>query len=74
MPKLPPIKARKLIKFLQKRGFREIRQKGSHIFFSHIDGRTTLIPYHPSSEIRPGLLRKILEDIKVSPEEFMKYK
>lgn len=72
MAKLSPIKARILIKFLKKKGFNEIRQKGSHKFFSHPDGRTTVVPFHPSQEIGPGLLRNILNDIKISPEEFKK--
>lgn len=72
MPKLSPIKARKLIKFLSKKGFYEVRQKGSHKFFSHQDGRTTVIPFHPTSEIGPGLLRQVLNDIKISAEEFQK--
>jgi len=69
MTKISPIKPKKLIKFLKKRGFSEIRQKGSHKFFAHPDGRTTVIPFHPTKEIGPGLLRKILDDIKVSPKE-----
>lgn len=72
MPKLSPIKARKLIKYLSKKGFYKVRQKGSHIFFTHQDGRTTVIPFHPTSAIGPGLLREILSDIKVSSEEFLK--
>jgi len=69
MTKISPIKARKLIKFLKREGFLEVRQKGSHKFFAHPDGRTTVIPFHPAKEIGPGLLRKILDDIKVSPKE-----
>lgn len=74
MAKLSPIKARILIKFLKKKSFNEVRQKGSHKFFSHQDGRTTVIPFHPDQEIGPGLLRNILNDIKISPEEFKKGK
>jgi predicted RNA binding protein YcfA (HicA-like mRNA interferase family) len=69
MTKISPIKPRKLVKFLKKQGFSEIRQKGSHKFFAHPDGRTTVIPFHPTKEIGPGLLRKILDDIKISPKE-----
>jgi len=74
MPKLSPVKSRKLIKYLQKLGFEEIRQKGSHRFFSHTDGRTTVVPFHPVTEIRPSLLRKILQDIKVSPKTYLRTK
>lgn len=71
MPRLSPVKPRKIVKYLQRQGFVEVRQKGSHKFFAHEDGRTTVVPYHPSTEIRPGLLRKILRDIKIAPEEYM---
>ncbi|NCN58708.1 hypothetical protein COW99_05390 [Candidatus Roizmanbacteria bacterium CG22_combo_CG10-13_8_21_14_all_38_20] len=74
MPKLSPVKSRKLIKYLQKLGFEEIRQKGSHKFFSHTDGRTTVVPFHPVADIRPGLLRKILQDRLVSPKTYLRTK
>lgn len=74
MARLSPVKAKVLIKFLQKKGFCEIRQKGSHKFFRHPDGRTTVVPYHPTYEIGPGLLRKILNDVKITPEEFKREK
>ena len=74
MSGLPPIKARKLIKILRKLGFVERRQKGSHLFLSHSDGRTTVVPIHPTKNIDTGLLRSILHDIELSPEDFNKLK
>lgn len=74
MSSLSPIKARDLLKILKKMGFVERRQKGSHLFMSHQDGRTTVVPVHPSRQIGVGLLRSILRDIKLSPEEFEKLK
>ena len=47
MPKFPLLTAKEFIKVLDKLGFKCIRQKGSHIFFEHPDGRTTVIPNHP---------------------------
>lgn len=72
MSALSPIKAKKLIKILIKLGFIQIRQKGSHVFFAHKDGRTTVVPVHPTKQIGIGLLRSILNDIQLSPEEFKK--
>lgn len=72
MPKISPIKPRKLIKFLEKKGFVETRQKGSHKFFRHIDGRTTVVPFHSSKLIGRGLLRKILREINIKPEDLRK--
>lgn len=72
MSKLPPLKARKIISILRKLGFTQIRQKGRHAFFSHPDGRTTVVPIHQGKDIGKGLLHSILHDIKISPEEFKK--
>lgn len=72
MSKLPLLKAREIIKILHKMGFRKIRQKGSHLFLSHPDGRNTVVPIHPTKQIGRGLLRSILHDIKMSPDEFKK--
>jgi len=70
MPKLVPIKSRKLVKIILGLGFRERDAEGSHVFFYHSDGRTTVMPIH--EEISKGLLKKILNDIKLSTEEYDK--
>lgn len=71
MPKLIPIKAKNLIKILKALGFSERDAEGSHVFFKHPDGRTTVIPVH-NKELSRGLLRKILNDIQLSVEEYEK--
>lgn len=72
MPKLPAIKSKELVKILIVLGFKESRQKGSHKFFKHADGRTTVIPIHPGKDIGKGLIRAILQDINISHDEFLK--
>ncbi len=69
MPKLVPIKPEKLVKILAVLGFEQRDAEGSHVFFKHPDGRTTVIPIR-SQEISKGLLKKILNDIKLSVEEY----
>lgn len=65
------VKIRKVLAALETLGFRQIRQKGSHVFFEHADGRTTVIPMH--KEIRIKLLTKIIkQDLKMEKEEFLK--
>ena len=71
--RLPSLRARDLEKALKKMGFFPVRQKGSHLFYKHVDGRTTLVPIHGGEEIGRGLIRQILREINVSPEEFSKY-
>ena len=69
MPKLVPIKYKNLIKILHTLGFVDVRSKGSHHFFEHADGRTTVVPFR-KQEIGKGLLKKILQDIKVSVGDY----
>lgn len=69
MPRLVPIKPKNLIKILLGLGFVERDAEGSHVFFKHPNGRTTVIPIH-SEEISKGLLKKILNDIQLSIEEY----
>lgn len=71
MPKLNPIKPKKLVKMLEKLGFKQRDAEGSHVFFKHIDGRTTVIPIH-NKDIGKGLLKKILYDIRLEVEEYEK--
>lgn len=70
MPKLSPISARELIKILQKQGFLQTRQEGSHARFVHQDGRRTTIPIHSGEKIGIGLLRKIMRDTGISRGDF----
>lgn len=71
-PALPVLKARDIIRILKKLGFSEVRQRGAHVCFKHPGGRFTLVPKHGGEDIGHGLLRQILKEIRVSPEEFSK--
>jgi predicted RNA binding protein YcfA (HicA-like mRNA interferase family) len=72
MTKLPPLKAREVLKGLQAIGFEKIRQKGSHAIFHHQDCRRASIPVHPAKTISPYLLSDILKQLKIGEEEFLK--
>jgi len=72
MTKLKPLPAIKVIKILSKIGFQVIRQKGSHVFLKHPDGRRVVVPVHSNEKIDRSLLRKIIKEINLSREEFVK--
>lgn len=72
MTRLPTLTAKKLIRILRKLNFQSVRQEGSHTFFRHADGRTTVVPMHTGKDIGRGLLRSILRDIGYTPEQFQK--
>lgn len=71
MSKLPVIKAAKLEKILLYLGFVFQRQKGSHVFYRHPDGRYTTIPHHPGKYLPRELIRTILKQVNLSIAEFL---
>ena len=73
MPKLPVIKAKDLIKILNKIGFLEHRQKGSHLILKHNDGRRVIVAIHTSKDIPVGTLKAILKDMKLSVDDLSKH-
>ena len=65
--KLPLLTGKELIRILERMGFQQIRQDGSHVFMHHADGRTTVVTLHPGEEIDRGLLNKIIKhDLNIS--------
>ena len=71
--KLRPLPSKKIIGILRRLGFKKVRQRGSHVFFRHPDGRITIVPIHKEEAIGRGLLQEIVKDVKLTKEEFFKY-
>ena len=71
MTKLPPLKAREVVKGLQTLGFEKVRQKGSHAIFHHLDCRRVPIPIHPAKSISPYFLSDILKQLGINEDEFL---
>jgi predicted RNA binding protein YcfA (HicA-like mRNA interferase family) len=74
MPKPPVLKPREVVAILQRLGFNEVRQRGSHKQFAHADGRFTTVPFHQGRDISPALLRHIASNVGLSLEEFLEYR
>ena len=73
-PGIPVVKPRELTRALERMGFRLLRKsKGSHWQYEHPDGRRTTIPVHAGQDIGPGLLRKIMRDIEIGPDDLRKW-
>jgi len=72
MSRLPSLDGEQIVKALGKAGFQVLRQKGSHVYLKHADGRATVVPVHKGESIGRGLLRKIMQDTELSREEFLK--
>lgn len=72
MQRIPALTARKIIRALKTVGFVEDRQKGSHLILIHPKTKArTVVPVHSGTIKRP-LVRAIIDDAKVTPEEFLK--
>ena len=49
MSKLQLVNAKTMEKLLLQLGFEKVRQRGSHSFYRHVDGRTTTIPQNENA-------------------------
>ena len=71
MARLPrKISGKDLLKVFQSLGFKLVRQRGSHVFLRHPDGRRLTIPVYDVVPV--NLLNWILAEAKITREEFLK--
>jgi len=69
-PKLPTATAKDLVRIAERLGFVFRRQRGSHaIYVRASDQARVVIPMH-RGEIKRKTLRAIIQDLKISVEEF----
>jgi predicted RNA binding protein YcfA (HicA-like mRNA interferase family) len=71
MGDIPVLKPREVAAILERLGFVEVRQKGSHKQYRHADGRATTLPFHGKRDISPVLLRRIAGDIGLQVRELL---
>jgi len=71
LTKIPAVDFKTMEKVLLNLGFENVRQKGSHVFYRHPDGRTTTLPNHSGRDLARPLVYEILSEIKISPEHFL---
>lgn len=72
MPKLPRISSREAIRALERLGFEQIRQTGSHVVMKRITEKGEIgcvVPVH--QELKIGTLSGILKQAKLTVEEFI---
>jgi predicted RNA binding protein YcfA (HicA-like mRNA interferase family) len=71
MTRLPTLNAKTLERLLFNLGFERVRQKGSHVFYRHADGRTTTLPHHGGRDLARPLLREILREVDLTPDDLL---
>lgn len=69
MPKLPRVSGAQAVRALERLGFQQLRQKGSHIVMRRGD-KGCVVPLH--AELKVGTLAGVLRQADVSAEEFTK--
>lgn len=70
MNSLPIVDLQAMERVLLRLGFEVVWQKGSHVFFRLLDGRTTTVPNHPGRDLARPLLREILRETELTPQRF----
>ena len=73
MSRLKLIDAKRMKKLLLRLGFEKVRQKGSHAFYRHPDGRTTTLPHHKAKVLARPLIREVLREIEITVEDYNNY-
>ena len=69
MSRLPALTSREVIRALERAGFQEHRQRGSHKIFKKGPLRIT-VPVHPG-DLKKGTVHSIIEQAGLTLEEFI---
>jgi predicted RNA binding protein YcfA (HicA-like mRNA interferase family) len=67
---VPAVSGTKVVKALERTGFRVVRISGSHYMMRHDDGRNIVVPVHAGHDMPKGTLRNILSIIGMSADDF----
>ncbi len=62
MPPVPVVSGERVVRALERAGFKVARVTGSHHIMRHPDGRGTTVPVHRGRDVARGTLRGILAD------------
>jgi predicted RNA binding protein YcfA (HicA-like mRNA interferase family) len=68
--KIHPISPEKMIKVLEKFGFKPIRQKGSHVILMNDERVRIVVPLHSGKKLKPALIRIIIKEAGITRDEF----
>jgi len=72
MPRVPSVRGDRVVRALERAGFKVARVAGSHYVMRHPDGRGTTVPVHPGRDLAKVTLRNILADADLTIDEFQR--
>jgi len=70
-PRLPRVTAAEIIRVLERIGFVQVRQSGSHRIFKNEKGQRVTVPFHRGKILHPKLLRSILRDADLTTDDLL---
>jgi predicted RNA binding protein YcfA (HicA-like mRNA interferase family) len=70
MPPLPVVSGAQCVAALEKLGYAQARQRGSHVRLTCAGRNPVTVPLH--DELDRGTLRSILRTVQISVEEFLR--
>lgn len=68
MAGVPSKKFREVKQALERNGYRETRQRGSHVIFTKGSSSLT-VPNHAGTDVSKGVMREILKEVGLTPDE-----
>ncbi len=75
MTRMPQIDAKQVIKFLKDHGYKEHRQRGSHLILYNPSKEIVLsVPVHSGKDIGHGFTSKILKQAGYSSDDYIRWK
>jgi predicted RNA binding protein YcfA (HicA-like mRNA interferase family) len=72
MPPVPSVRGDRVVRALERAGFKVARVAGSHHIMRHPDGRGTTVPVHPGRDVAEGTLRGVLSDTGITVAELQR--
>ena len=74
MPEIPIIKAKDMLKYLQKYGCVLVSVTGSHHkLYNPINNKPTILPIHSGKDLKKAMFVKILKDLDIDADEFLRF-
>jgi predicted RNA binding protein YcfA (HicA-like mRNA interferase family) len=68
MPRFPILSGAEVVKALERMGFEQVRQRGSHVVMRRDEGGC-VVPLH--KEVKRGTLAGILRQAQISADDFL---
>lgn len=68
-PRRPRLNAPQIASVLERKGFKLVRQSGSHFIYRNAHNKRVTVPFHGSRILHPKTLASILRDAEITWDE-----